>query len=103
MKTAMMTGLAALALIAGPDAGASPELAKARNCQACHSVATKLVGPAFKDIAAKYAGDSGAQARLEQKIRKGSTGTWGPVPMPANPQVSEAEARGLAQWILGLK
>lgn len=103
MKTLGIATLVTLTGLAGNPAYASPELAKAKNCLACHAAATKMVGPSFKDIAVKYAGDAGASARLEQKIRKGSTGTWGPIPMPANPQVSETEARGLTQWILGLK
>ncbi len=103
MKTAAASGLVMLFLMAGTDVGASPELAKSRNCLACHAASTKLVGPSFKDIAEKYADDAGAAARLEQSIRKGSSGAWGPIPMPANPQVSESEARSLAGWILGQK
>lgn len=92
----------ALALM-GQAAHASPELAKAKNCMACHAPATKLVGPSFKDIAGKYGADAGAEARLVLKVQKGSTGVWGPVPMPANPQVSEADARILVKWILSQK
>jgi len=103
MKTFVSAALVTLAMAAGKDAHASPELAKAKNCLACHAAAAKLVGPSFKDIAAKYAADAGAAARMEQKIRKGSTGVWGPMPMPANPQVNEAEAKTLAQWILRQK
>ncbi|TFW17249.1 c-type cytochrome [Duganella callida] len=97
-----IAALALMALGAG-TAQASPELAKAKNCTACHAVSTKLVGPAFKDIAAKYAGNKEAEAMLAQKIRKGSTGVWGAIPMPANPQVNEAEATTLAQWVLSQK
>lgn len=103
MKTIATTAAAAFILLTGAEVHASPELSKAKNCLACHAVATKLVGPSFKDIAAKYAGDGAAAGRLEQKIRKGSIGVWGAIPMPANPQVSEAEARTLAQWILSQK
>ena len=63
----------------------------------------KLVGPAYKDVAAKYAGDKDAEAKLATKIMKGGSGVWGPVPMPANPQVSEAEAKQLAAWVLTQK
>ncbi|HWJ96059.1 MAG TPA: c-type cytochrome, partial [Telluria sp.] len=69
------------------------ELAKSKNCMACHAVANKVVGPAYKDVAAKYAGQKDAENKLVQKVMKGGSGAWGPVPMPANPQVSEAEAR----------
>jgi cytochrome c len=62
-----------------------------------------MVGPAFKDIAAKYKGDKTAADRLAIKIVKGGGGVWGPVPMPANPQVTEAEARRLAAWVLTLQ
>ena len=94
---------ATLAVAAVPAAQASADLAKAKACMACHAVATKLVGPAYKDVAAKYAKDAGAEARLALKIQKGSSGTWGPIPMPANPQVSDADAKALAKWILAQK
>lgn len=103
MKTMATAVVMAFIVVTGTEVQASPELSKAKNCQACHAAASRLVGPSFKDIAAKYAGDGAAAARLEQKIRKGSTGVWGPIPMPANPQVSEAEARSLTQWILSQK
>ena len=92
-----------LSAFASGSALAQADLAKAKNCMACHTLATKLVGPAYKDVAAKYAKDAGAEARLVQKIQKGSSGTWGPIPMPANPQVTEAEAKVLAKWILAQK
>ena len=82
---------------------ASEALAKSKNCMACHAVDKKLVGPSFKDVAAKYAGQAGAADKLAEKIMKGSSGVWGPVPMPANAQVSPAEAQKLASWILTLK
>jgi len=94
---------AMFAVTAVPAAHASPELAKAKACMACHAVGTKLVGPAYKDVAARYAKDAGAEAKLVQKIQKGSSGTWGPIPMPANPTVSDAEAKTLAKWILAQK
>ena len=94
---------ATLAVAAVPAAHANADLAKAKACMACHTVASKLVGPSYKDVAAKYAKDAGAEARLALKIQKGSSGTWGPIPMPANPQVSDAEAQTLAKWILAQK
>jgi cytochrome c len=78
-------------------------LAKSKNCMACHAVSTKLVGPAYKDVAAKYAGQKDAEPKLVQKVIKGGSGVWGPVPMPPNPQVSEAEAHTLVKWILSQK
>jgi cytochrome c len=81
---------------------ASPELAKKKNCLACHAVDHKVVGPGYKDIAKKYT-SADAAAKLAIKIKQGGAGIWGVVPMPANPQVSEAEAKELATWILTLK
>jgi cytochrome c len=82
---------------------ASMDLARSKNCIACHSVDKQVLGPAYKEVAAKYAGDKEALARLTKKIREGGVGVWGQVPMPANPQVTEAEAQTLAKWVLGLK
>src|SRR3954447_12617120 len=94
--------LAAAAVMASP-VFAQLELAQAKNCLACHAVDKKVVGPAYKDVAAKYAGDKTAVDKLAQKIMKGGSGVWGPVPMPANTQVNEAEAKKLAAWVLSLK
>ena len=79
------------------------ELAQSKNCLSCHAVDKKLVGPSYKDVAAKYAGQKGAEDKLVQKVLKGGSGVWGPVPMPANPQVSEAEAHTLVKWVLAQK
>ncbi|HRI17257.1 MAG TPA: c-type cytochrome [Burkholderiaceae bacterium] len=97
-------GLAAVActLAAGP-AWADAQLAQKKNCMACHAIDKKVVGPSYKDVAAKYAGDKDAVNKLAAKIMKGGSGVWGPVPMPANPQVSEAEAKQLAAWVLTQK
>ncbi|WP_296942102.1 c-type cytochrome [uncultured Massilia sp.] len=102
MKRSLMLFVAASALVSG-SAFAQADLAKSKNCMACHAVANKVVGPAYKDVAAKYAGQKGAEDKLVQKVMKGGSGTWGPVPMPANPQVSEAEARSLVKWVLAQK
>jgi cytochrome c len=102
MKRSLMMLMAVSALVS-TSAFAQADLAKAKNCMACHAVGTKLVGPAYKDVAAKYAGQKGAEDKLVQKVMKGGSGVWGPVPMPANPQVSEAEARTLVKWVLSQK
>ena len=99
MKNALILGLALIA----PAAFANQELAQKKNCMACHAVDKKLVGPSYKDIAAKYAGNKTAADMLAQKIIKGGSGVWGPVPMPANAQVNEAEAKKLAAWVLATK
>ncbi len=99
-KIALISALAAV--VAGP-ALANMELAQKKNCMACHAVDKKLVGPAYKEVAAKYAGQKDAAAKLAEKIQKGGSGTWGQVPMPANPQVSADEAKTLAGWVLSTK
>ncbi|WP_374486674.1 c-type cytochrome [Zoogloea sp.] len=104
-----MKKLVAVAAIAGlmgtsaafADAGA--DLAKAKNCLACHAVDKKVVGPAYKDVAAKYKGDKTAEAKLIEKVQKGGSGVWGQVPMPPNPQVNPAEAKTLVAWVLSQK
>ena len=100
MKPVLTATLLASCLVA--PAMASKELAQAKNCLACHSVDNKVVGPAFKEVAAKYAGDKGAAATLAAKVMAGGGGVWGAIPMPANPQVKEPEAKKLVAWILGL-
>ncbi len=93
--------LGASAVLAGAlPAAASPELAKKHACFACHAVDKKLVGPSYKDVAGKYRGDKGAEARLVDKVKKGSQGTWGQVPMPPNAAVPDADVRTLVKWIL---
>ncbi|MDE2092358.1 MAG: c-type cytochrome [Burkholderiales bacterium] len=95
--------LVALAGLAAAPAFAQLELAQKKNCLACHAVDKKVLGPAYKDVAAKYAGQKDAVDKLAAKVMKGGSGVWGNIPMPANPQVSEAEAKQLVQWILSLK
>lgn len=95
--------LLSIALVASPAAFASLDLAQKKNCMACHATDKKLVGPSYKDVAAKYAKDKDAYKKLAEKIVKGGSGVWGPVPMPANAQVTPAEAEQLANWVLTLK
>ncbi|CAN5117439.1 cytochrome C-551 [soil metagenome] len=102
MKASLLVCLMIGTLTSGV-AMANADLAKAKNCLACHAVATKVVGPSYKDVAAKYAGQKDAEDKLVQKVMKGGSGTWGPVPMPANPQVNDAEAHTLVKWILTQK
>jgi len=99
MKNALAFAALGLLAVGGP-AFASQDLAKQKNCLACHATDKKLVGPAYKDIAAKYKNDKGAHAQLAKKIREGGVGVWGQIPMPANPQVTEQEAQTLAKWVL---
>lgn len=82
---------------------ASVELAQKNACMACHAVDKKLVGPAYADVAKKYAGQKDAEATLVANIKKGGSGKWGPIPMPAQAALSEADAKTLAKWILSSK
>jgi len=106
MKISVALAAASLTtLICGP-AVASMELAQKKSCMACHATAKKLVGPSYKDVAAKYAGQKDAVAQLAERIQKGSIpgkGNWGAIPMPANPQVSADEAKQLSAWVLSVK
>ena len=99
MKTLVVLLVAALA---GP-AFAQADFAQKKNCMACHAIDKTVLGPAYKDVAAKYAGQKDMVDKLAAKVVKGGTGVWGNIPMPANPQVTEAEAKQLVTWILTLK
>lgn len=96
--------LAALgALAAATPALASLELAQKNACTACHAVDKKLVGPAYKEVAAKYKGDAKAEAALFDKVKKGSVGVWGQIPMPPNAHVKDEDIKTLVKWVLSLK
>ena len=95
--------MVALVGTAAAPAFAQAELAQKKNCMACHAVDKKVLGPAYKEVAAKYAGQKDAVDKLAVKVVKGGTGAWGNIPMPANPQVTDAEAKQLVGWILTLK
>src|SRR6266446_4323265 len=104
-RTRLIPALATAGLfaLAAAPAFAQADLAQKKNCMACHAVDKKVLGPAYKDVAAKYAGQKDAVDKLAAKVLKGGSGVWGAVPMPANPQVNEAEAKQLVQWVLSLK
>lgn len=95
--------IALIGAVCAVPAQASEELAKKYACVACHSIEKKTVGPAYKDVAKKYAADPGAQAKLEDKVKKGGTGVWGQVPMPPNTTVPPADVSVLVKWVLSLK
>lgn len=97
-----MKKLTSITLIAFASTGvwANADLAKNNNCMACHGVDKKIVGPAYKDVAKKYAGQSEAEATLAKSIKAGGSGKWGPIPMPAQAQLSDADAKALAAWVL---
>ena len=96
-------GLAAACLVLAGNAQANEKLLQASGCTACHSVDKKLVGPALKDVAAKYRGNKGAEAELIKKVKAGGKGTWGDIPMPPNGHVKDEDIKTLVQWILSIK
>ncbi len=93
--------VSALFAIAATSAWANADLAKKNNCLACHATDKKIVGPAYQDVAKKYAGQADAEAALAKSIKAGGSGKWGPIPMPPQAQLSDADAKTLAAWILG--
>ena len=103
---AVLLAAAGIALGTGSQAAdpkAAEELAKKSACLACHTVDKKLVGPGYKEVAAKYRGQKDAEAKLIDKVKKGGQGVWGQVPMPPNSNVSDADIKTLVEWILSLK
>ena len=98
---ALVLGLAAA--VAAFPVRANDALAKKHACLACHTVDKKLVGPSYKEVAAKYRSDPAAEAKLVDKVKKGSQGVWGQVPMPPNGAVPDGDVRTLVKWILSQK
>ena len=90
----------ALALLMSSPTLASPELARSKNCVACHHVERKMIGPAYKAIAERYAKDEAAIKTLTEKVIKGGSGSWGQTPMPPQPSVSPEDAEALVKWVL---
>lgn len=103
MKTLILTTVSAAVLSMTGVASADQALAQKNACLSCHGVDKKIVGPAFKDVAKKYAGNAGAAADLVAKVKAGSKGVWGQVPMPPNPQVKDDDAKKIVAWVLSLK
>ena len=95
--------VAALSVAAVASAQSGEDLIKKNGCTACHAVDKKVIGPAYQEVAAKYKGDAKAPAYLQNKIKQGGSGVWGPVPMPPNTQVSDADIKSIVTWILALK
>jgi len=100
-KSAILAAIAVSA--AALPATANEELAKKNACTACHAVDKKVVGPAFKEVAAKYRNDKTAEAKLVKKVKEGGVGVWGQVPMPPNTNVKDEDVKALVKWILSLK
>jgi cytochrome c len=102
MKAVYVAMMAAAGIVMAGHAQADEALAKAKNCMSCHAIDKKLVGPAYKDVAAKYKGDAKAPAMLAAKVKAGGKGTWGEIPMPPN-NVTDEEAKKLVAWVLSQK
>ena len=102
MKAVYVAMMAAAGIVVAGQAQADEALAKAKNCMSCHAIDKKLVGPAYKEVAAKYKGDKGAVATLAAKVKSGGKGVWGAIPMPPN-NVTDEEAKKLVTWVLSLK
>lgn len=103
MKLLALILTASASAVAATPALANEELAKKSACTACHAIDKKLVGPSYKDVAAKYKADKGAEAKLVEKVKKGGSGVWGQVPMPPNANVKDEDAKTLVKWILSIK
>jgi cytochrome c len=102
MKTSIFALLACAGMLMGGSAQACADLAASKNCMGCHAIDKKVLGPAFRDVAAKYKGQKDAEAKLVASVTKGSTGVWGPMAMPPN-GVTAAEAQTLVKWVLAQK
>jgi cytochrome c len=102
MKAVYVAMMAAAGIAMAGHAQADEALAKAKGCLACHAIDKKVVGPSYKEVAAKYKGDKAAPAKLAEKVKKGGSGTWGAVPMPPN-NVTDDEAKKLVAWVLSQK
>src|SRR5574340_499988 len=100
MLTAASAALLVLSAAAAADEKDQTALAQKNACLSCHGVDKKIVGPAYKEVAKKYAGDKGAKDRLVAKVKAGGKGVWGPIPMPPNPNVKQEDAEKLVEWIL---
>lgn len=103
-KILALAALATLSILSfAVDQAAALDLAKKSGCLACHALDKKLVGPAWNDVGKKYAGDASAAEQLAVKVKKGTKGTWGPVPMPPNATVKDADIKTLVEFVLSLK
>ncbi len=102
MKSYWFAALTAVALLSAGAANANEDLAKKSACMACHKTEGKLVGPGYKDVAKKYAGDAGAEAKLIAKVKGGGSGVWGAIPMPPNAAISDADVKTLVKWVLSM-
>ena len=92
-----------LSALAAGNVAASEKLAQSSGCMTCHALDRKVIGPGYKEIAAKYRNDKGAEANMVKKVKAGGSGVWGPTPMPPNAHVKEDDIKAIVHWMLGLK
>ncbi len=102
MIRTIVLGIAATASLVAAPVLANEDLLKKHACTACHSIDKKLVGPGYKEVSAKYKGQKDAAAKIADKVKKGGQGVWGPIPMPPNPNVSDADVNAMVKFILAL-
>jgi len=108
MKHAFLALLAGASIVAAggaqaADAKAAEDMLKKNACTACHAIDKKMVGPAYKDVAAKYRGQKDAATKLAEKVKKGGVGVWGQVPMPPNAAVKDDDIKVMVNYVLSLK
>jgi cytochrome c len=98
--SATLAAAGMIGMLASGQAAASADLAKKHNCTACHQVDKKSIGPAYQEVAKKYKGQKDAVAKLSEKVKKGSSGVWGAIPMPPNAAVPDADVKALVEWVM---
>ncbi len=103
MKRLLAVSAATLGLLLASGAQADEKIAQANGCMTCHQIDKKILGPSFKDVAAKYKGDKAAEATLIKKVKDGGKGVWGEMPMPPNAHVKDADITAIVKWILAQK
>jgi len=99
----VLVALAAIGILTAGNSTASEKIAQSSGCMTCHTTDRKVIGPSFKEIAAKYRNDKSAEANLKKKIKAGGSGVWGTTPMPPNAHVKDDDIKAMVQWILTLK
>lgn len=103
MKHVIAASAATLALLVSAGVQADEKLAQSNGCMTCHQIDKKILGPSFKEVAAKYKGDKAAEATLVKKVKDGGKGTWGEMPMPPNAHVKDADIATIVKWIMAQK
>lgn len=103
MKRVISAAAVTLGLLLAGGAQADEKLAQANGCMTCHQIDKKILGPSYKDVAAKYRGNAGAEAAMVKKVKEGGKGAWGEMAMPPNAHVKDADIQVIVKWILAQK